>query len=51
MQRASAVAALGRILAEEGMAKKSDEFELIYLRKSQAEREREERLAKEEEQK
>ena len=51
MQRASAVAALGRILAEEGMAKKGDEFELIYLRKSQAEREREERLAKEEEQK
>ncbi|MBQ7103116.1 MAG: tRNA (adenosine(37)-N6)-threonylcarbamoyltransferase complex dimerization subunit type 1 TsaB, partial [Anaerotignum sp.] len=51
MQRASSVAALGRILAEEGLAKKSDEFELIYLRKSQAEREREERLAKEEEQK
>ena len=51
MQRASAVAALGCILAEEGMAKKGDEFELIYLRKSQAEREREERLAKEEEQK
>ena len=42
---------VGRILAEEGMAKKGDEFELIYLRKSQAEREREERLAKEEEQK
>lgn len=47
MQRASAVAALGRILAEEGLAKSGDEFELIYLRKSQAEREREERLAKE----
>ncbi len=49
MQRAASVAALGRILAEEGMAKSGDEFELIYLRKSQAEREREERLAKEEE--
>ena len=48
MQRAATVAALGRILAEEGMAKPSDQFELIYLRKSQAEREREERLAKEE---
>ena len=49
MQRASSVAALGRVLAEEGLAKSGDEFELIYLRKSQAEREREERLAKEEE--
>lgn len=49
MQRASSVAALGKIMAEEGMAKSGDEFELIYLRKSQAEREREERLAKEEE--
>ncbi len=49
MQRAASVAALGRILAEEGLAKSGDEFELIYLRKSQAEREREERLAKEEE--
>ena len=48
MQRAATVAALGRILAEEGMAKPGDQFELIYLRKSQAEREREERLAKEE---
>ena len=48
MQRGATVAALGRILAEEGMAKPSDQFELIYLRKSQAEREREERLAKEE---
>ena len=51
MQRASAVAALGLTLAEAGMAKDGNEFELIYLRKSQAEREREERLAKEEEQK
>ncbi len=48
MQRGATVAALGCILAEEGMAKSGDEFELIYLRKSQAEREREERLAKEE---
>lgn len=46
-QRAASVAALGAILAEEGLARKSDAFELIYLRKSQAEREREERLAKE----
>ena len=48
MQRAAAVAALGRIMAEEGLAQSGDAFELIYLRKSQAEREREERLAKEE---
>lgn len=47
LQRAASVAALGRILAEEGMAKPGEELELIYLRKSQAEREREERLAKE----
>ena len=48
MQRAATVAALGHAMALEGQAKPSDEFELIYLRKSQAEREREERLAKEE---
>lgn len=47
MQRASAVAALGGILAAEGKARAGDEFELLYLRKSQAEREREARLAKE----
>ncbi len=47
MQRASAVAALGEILAEEGRAKPGSEFELLYLRKSQAEREREATLAKE----
>lgn len=47
LQRAASVAALGRILAEDGMAKPGEELELIYLRKSQAEREREERLAKE----
>ena len=41
------MAALGKVLAEEGLAKPSDAFELIYLRKSQAEREREERLQKE----
>ena len=51
MQRASAVAALGLTLAEAGMAKDGNEVELIYLRTSQAEREREERLAKEEESK
>ena len=48
MQRASAVATLGAIMAEEGLAKPGNAFELIYLRKSQAEREREARLAKEE---
>ena len=48
MQRASAVATLGAIMAAEGMAKPGNAFELIYLRKSQAEREREARLAKEE---
>ena len=48
MQRASALAALGAIMAEEGLAKPGNAFELIYLRKSQAEREREARLAKEE---
>ena len=48
MQSASAVATLGAIMAEEGLAKPGNAFELIYLRKSQAEREREARLAKEE---
>ncbi len=48
LQRAASVAALGRSMALEGKAKSGDAFELIYLRKSQAEREREERLAKEE---
>lgn len=44
LQRGAAVAALGKVLAEEGKAVSGDEFSLIYLRKSQAEREREERL-------
>lgn len=47
MQRAATVATLGQELARQDMAKPSDEFELIYLRKSQAEREREAQLAKE----
>lgn len=51
LQRAATVATLGATLAAEGLKKPSEEFELIYLRKSQAEREREERLAKEEEEK
>ncbi len=51
LQRGASVAALGKVLAEEGLAKPSDAFELIYLRKSQAEREREERLQKEAEEK
>lgn len=45
-QRAATVANLGAKLAEQGIARKGDAFELIYLRKSQAEREREERLSK-----
>ena len=51
LQRASSVASLGALMAEEGLAKSGEEFELIYLRKSQAEREREEALAAKEEQK
>ena len=47
MQRAATGATLGQELARQDMAKPSDEFELIYLRKSQAEREREAQLAKE----
>ena len=45
-QRAASVAVLGRILAEEKKTEQNGEFELIYLRKSQAEREREERLSR-----
>lgn len=48
-QRASAVASLGKILYEEGITESCDEHKPIYLRKSQAEREREARLAKKEE--
>ncbi|MDD4843245.1 MAG: tRNA (adenosine(37)-N6)-threonylcarbamoyltransferase complex dimerization subunit type 1 TsaB [Anaerotignum sp.] len=44
LQRAAAVAALAMVLAREGKAVAGNAFELIYLRKSQAEREREERL-------
>ena len=47
LQRAAAVAAYGKVMAEEGKAISGNELELIYLRKSQAEREREERLEKE----
>lgn len=42
-QRASAVAALGILYAEEGKTVTAAEFQPDYLRKSQAEREREER--------
>ncbi len=44
LQRAASVAALAMELVKEGGAVKGDAFALIYLRKSQAEREREERL-------
>ncbi len=47
LQRGAAVASLGKVLAEEGKAVSGENFSLIYLRKSQAEREREERLKKE----
>ncbi len=46
-QRAASVAALGQALYEEGRAVSAAEFLPVYLRKSQAEREREEQLAKE----
>ena len=45
-QRASSVAALGKIFLEKGMAVPAGEFAPIYLRMSQAERERMERNAK-----
>ncbi len=45
-QKAGAVAALGLVYAKEGKAVSAEEFRPIYLRKSQAEREREEKLAK-----
>jgi len=44
LQRAASVAALAMVFAREGKAVVSNAFEPIYLRKSQAEREREERL-------
>lgn len=43
-QSAAAVAVLGGIYFEQGKAESADEHKPIYLRKSQAEREREERL-------
>lgn len=50
LQRAASVAALAMVLAREGKAVAGNAFEPIYLRKSQAEREREERLQGEEKQ-
>ena len=50
LQRAASVAALALQIAKEGGAVEGNAFELIYLRKSQAEREREERLQGEEKQ-
>lgn len=44
LQRAASVGALAMVLAKEGKAVEGNAFELIYLRKAQAEREREERL-------
>lgn len=46
-QRASSVAALGLQMFEEGKYQSADDHKPIYLRKSQAEREREEQLKKE----
>lgn len=46
-QRAASVAALGMKYYESGKAVISDDFSPVYLRKSQAEREREEQLRKE----
>ena len=46
-QRASSVAAYGLKLFEEGKFENADDHKPIYLRKSQAEREREEQLKKE----
>lgn len=46
-QRAAAVATLGAIYYEQGKMESADEHKPVYLRKSQAEREREEKLSKE----
>ena len=46
-QRAGAVAALGALYFEQGKAETAAEHQPDYLRVSQAERERAERLAKE----
>lgn len=47
LQRAASVAALAMIFVREGKAVAGNAFELVYLRKSQAEREREARLQEE----
>ena len=46
-QRASAVASLGAKYFKQGKKEPADDLVPIYLRKSQAEREREEKLAQE----
>ena len=46
-QRAGAVAMLGEVYLQKGIFEKPEEHKPIYLRKSQAEREREEKLGKE----
>ena len=48
LQRAASVGAAGLQMVQAGEAIEGDQLELIYLRKSQAEREREERLRAEE---
>ncbi|WP_352400036.1 tRNA (adenosine(37)-N6)-threonylcarbamoyltransferase complex dimerization subunit type 1 TsaB [Anaerotignum sp.] len=50
LQRAASIAAFAMVLAREDRAVAGNAFEPIYLRKSQAEREREERLQGEEKQ-
>lgn len=45
LQRAASVAALAQVMAREGKAIPGSKLELIYLRKSQAEREREAKLS------
>ena len=48
LQRAASVAVCAQEMAKQGNVTKGENLELIYLRKSQAEREREARLQKEE---
>ena len=48
-QRAASVAALGSDMYKEGIYESADDHKPVYLRKSQAEREREEKLLKGEE--
>ena len=45
LQRAASVAALAQVMARAGKAIPGSKLELIYLRKSQAEREREAKLS------